>query len=85
VLAVTSLGMAKLSRPRSGPNRCRVVAIWKDAFDAAKEIELPDGAQGLAVTLSVKERKEYSADGRVRSAVSASVVLAGVHPVFVSP
>ena len=40
VLSFTSLGMAQMSRPSSGPSRPRVVAMWKDAFGPQVEIEV---------------------------------------------
>src|ERR1039457_6550679 len=41
VLSLTSFGMARLSRPQTGLSRSRVVALWKDRFNGATEIELP--------------------------------------------
>jgi hypothetical protein len=35
VLSLTSIGMSNLSRPQSGPNRSRVVAMWKDALSSS--------------------------------------------------
>jgi predicted amidohydrolase len=43
VLALTSLGMTQLSRPKTPPSRSRIVALWKDRFNGATEIELPPG------------------------------------------
>jgi hypothetical protein len=81
VLSLTSVGMAQLSRPQSGPNRCRVVAMWKDAFSSASEIELPIGFDAVAISLSIRYREEYSADGRGDDAAAAFPILSGVHPI----
>lgn len=84
VLAITSLGMSNLSSPRAGGvNRCRVLAIWKDACGSAIEIELPKGADALALSLSMKTRKEYTADGRERTVLCP--VLSGKHPIPPAP
>jgi len=81
VLALTSFGMSQLSRPRAGPSRSRVVAMWKDAFDSATEIELPPEADGVAISLSMRYRKEYTADGRGDDLTAAFPILSGVHPI----
>jgi hypothetical protein len=85
VLAITSLGMAKLSRPKSGPNRYRVIGLWKDALGAETEIELPEGSEAIALSLSMKERTEYTADGRSGSIAAVCPVLSGLHPVSAEP
>ena len=54
VLSLTSLGMTQLSRPRAEPLRSRVVALWKDRFNGATEIELPRGDEAIAISLSTR-------------------------------
>jgi hypothetical protein len=81
VLSLTSLGMAQLSRPQSGPSRSRVVALWKDRFNGATEIELPPGNDAIAVSLSIRYREEFTADGRGDGGTAAFPVLSGVHPI----
>ncbi len=81
VLSFTSLGMSQISRPQSGPSRSRVVAMWKDAFSKASEIELPVGYDAVAISLSVRYREEYTADGRGDDAGAAFPILSGVHPI----
>ncbi len=81
VLCLTSLGMSRLSRPEAGPSRSRVVALWKDAFKGATEIELPDGCNAVAVSLSIRYREEFTADGRGDENAAAFPILAGVHPI----
>jgi hypothetical protein len=82
VLALTSIGMSQLSRPQSGPNRSRVIALWKDALhSSATEIELPPGYDAVAVSLSLRYKEEYTADGRGDDGAAAYPILAGVHPI----
>jgi hypothetical protein len=81
VLALTSRGMAQLSRPESGPSRSQVVALWKDRFKGATEIELPQGHEAIAVSLSIRYREEFTADGRGDGGSAAFPILAGVHPI----
>jgi hypothetical protein len=82
VISVSSLGMVQLSRrePKDPPNR--TVALWKDSDEArAKELLLPDGAEALALTVSVKYTTETTADARDCHNASAVPVLTGVHSI----
>jgi predicted amidohydrolase len=81
VLALTSIGMAELSRPKAGPSRSRVIALWKDAFEGPTEIELPAGYAGVAISLSIRYEEEYTADGRGADSDGAYPVLSGIHPI----
>jgi hypothetical protein len=81
VLSLTSLGMAQLSRPQTGPNRSRVVALWKDRFKGATEIELPQGSDAIAISLSTRYDEEFTADGRGDGGTAAYPTLSGVHPI----
>jgi hypothetical protein len=81
VLSLTSLGMAQLSRPQVGPDRSRLVALWKDRFNGATEIELPPGNDAIAVSLSIRYREEFTADGRGDGGSAAFPILSGVHPI----
>jgi hypothetical protein len=82
VLALTSIGMSQLSRPQSGPNRSRVIALWKDAFHSATEIELPTLHDAVAISLSLRYKDEYTADGRGKDE-GAYPILSGVHAIGV--
>jgi hypothetical protein len=55
--------------------------MWKDAFSGATEIELPDGYDAVAVSLSIRYREEYAADGRGDDGNAAFPILSGVHPI----
>ena len=81
VLSLTSLGMSQLSRPETGPSRSRVIALWKDRFKGAVEIELPAGCEAVAISLSIRYREEFTADGRGDGGNAAYPILSGVHPI----
>ena len=81
VLSLTSFGMARLSRPQTGLSRSRVVALWKDRFNGATEIELPPENDAVAVSLSTRYREEFTADGRGDDGSAAFPILSGVHPI----
>ena len=82
VLTVTSIGMSLLSRPFAGPSRGRIVALWKDAKrNAPVEIELPDGYDGVVLSLTARWFEEFTADGRSDGKSASHPVLSGVHPV----
>jgi hypothetical protein len=57
------------------------VAIWKDRFGSANEIELPEGCDAVAVSLSIRYEEEFTADGRGDDKNAAYPVLSGVHPI----
>lgn len=81
VLSLTSKGMAQISRARSEINKSRVVAIWKDRFASANEIELPDGCDAVAISLSIRYEEEFTADGRGDGSNAAYPILSGIHPI----
>jgi hypothetical protein len=83
VLTVTSAGMAKLSRPHgSAPSRDPVIALWKDAKSGNQvEISLPDGYDGVVLSLSRRYAEEWSADGRSDGGTSGYPSLTGIFPV----
>jgi hypothetical protein len=63
VLTLTSLGMATRSRP-PGVSVSRVVALWNDPIDGLREIELGLRADAVALSVSVRGRNAWTADGR---------------------
>jgi len=77
VLALTSIGMSEISRPLAGPNRSRVIALWKDPFHPSMEIELPLGYDAIAISVSTRYRAEFTSDGRKKDAPVP--FLSGVH------
>jgi hypothetical protein len=56
------------------------VAIWKDAFSSATEVELPLGYDAVAASLSILYREEYTAVGRGDDAAAAFPILSGTAP-----
>lgn len=82
VLTLTSIGMSSLSRPVDGSvSRSRVVALWKDAEKGPIEIELPEGCDGIVLSLSVRYKEEWAADGRSDHKNAGYPLLSGIHPV----
>jgi len=54
VLTVTSSGMANLSQPQPGrTNKCRTIALWRDAKAGVQEIELAPDAAAVLLNLTV--------------------------------
>lgn len=81
VLALTSAGMARLSRlPGKPPSR--VVALWKDGRGGTPlEISLDDGAEAIVLCLTQSYDTEWTADGRDDDAATGYVRLHGTHQV----
>jgi hypothetical protein len=82
VLTLTSLGMARRSRPflrATGrrPDPSRVIALWRDAVDGEAEICLDADENACVLSLECRRRKEYSADGRHDGTQSRYPVFAG--------
>jgi len=63
VLTLTSFGMAHRSRP-PGVGRSPVVALWKGPGQAAREIPLKRGAQGILLSANATRTAKRSYDGR---------------------
>ena len=80
VLAVTALGMAKLSRPNNVSENDRVVAIWKEAGENAKQISLPHDKHAVVLCLKAKEITEMTTDGRDFEG-TILLQLNGTHPI----
>jgi len=82
VLTVTSLGLAEASRPRfQKTTKSRVVGLWRDsASGQAFELELPPGANGLALTLCRDFQREWSCDGRSDGGMASHLRLASCTP-----
>jgi hypothetical protein len=80
VLTLTSLGMARLSRPPGKPES-RAIGLWKDPLAGAVQIDLPDGCDGVVLSLTRERTRERTADGRDDAWGSDYIRLNGVHPV----
>ena len=84
VLTVTSLGMAQLSRSETGERGSRVVALWKDDKDGRNvPIELPEGADGLVLSLARERKREWTADNRPGAGRAYYPTLVGIHAVSI--
>jgi len=83
VLTLTSIGMSLLSRPPDFPEPSRVIALWKDALGGRPvEISMPPEAEAMVLTLTVKYKEEWTADGRSDGGVSGYPVLSDTKPVL---
>jgi hypothetical protein len=86
VLSLTSIGMCRLSRPPHIKSASRVVALWKDARSGTPvEIELPQGADAIVLSLTVEYLEEWTADGRSDLCTTGYPTLAGIHPITARP
>lgn len=82
VLTLTSLGMVLRSTSRGALPVSRKVALWKDR-GGVRELELPEGAAGLLLSLSSSRNTEYSADGRSDGGHASNIVYSGHKAVFI--
>jgi hypothetical protein len=82
VLTLTSIGMAKLSRPPHVGTESRVIGLWKDSHTGDPvRIELPDAAEAVVLSLVELDKEEWTADGRTDKCKAGVPVFGGVHPV----
>jgi hypothetical protein len=80
VLSLTSLGMsARTKDPERQKDQSRIVALWKDSAKSATQLELPEGAGALLLTLSMKETNEWTTD--MRSYPAFNPILSGCHAI----
>ena len=79
ILTLTSLGMTTLSRP-AGMGRSRTIALWKDSQTGTPvQIDLPEGADGVVLSLASERKSEWTLDGRKRDV--QRLILCGQHEV----
>jgi len=64
VLTLTSMGMARRSRPH-GHDASPVIALWKDPRGSVREIALEGGAQAVVLSVAMSRATRRSADGRM--------------------
>lgn len=81
VLTLTSLGMARRSRPPGSPPS-RVIALWKDPARGQREIEIEAGALGVLLTLGEQRQRTWTADGRCHGDSTPRLVLERVTQVL---
>jgi len=75
ILTLTSLGLIKRAQMPAS-KAPRYIALWKEPFGEARELELPDGAQALLLTLSPMRETSYTVDGRPDSRAVAFTLTA---------
>jgi hypothetical protein len=64
VLTLTSMGMARRSRPH-GHDASPVIALWKDPGGSVREIALESGAQAVVLSVAMSRATRRCADGRI--------------------
>jgi len=80
VLALTSYGMARRSRPhRHEPSA--VIALWKEPSGGAREIPLESGAHAVLLTVCGDRATRRSADGRRPADTGASIFDVAIHQI----
>jgi hypothetical protein len=82
VIAMTSLGMAMRSEPRSSPPS-RSIALWKDAERGLKEIELSPNANAILLIASEGRETAWTADGRQHDGWTPRLVLEEIRQLHV--
>ncbi len=89
VLTLTSLGMAKRSRPReedraaAAEDKSRVIALWRDAIYGEREISVEPGHDACVLSLVCRSTREYTIDGRSDDETAHFPVFAGAHSFLV--
>lgn len=81
VLTLTSLGMAKRSRPAGHPPS-RVIALWKDPSRGLHEIGIGRGALAVLLTLGKQAKTAWTADGRGHEDSAPRLVLQSVTQIY---
>lgn len=81
VLSVTSLGLVTRSNHYHGQRR-RVIGLWRDSRTGTRELELPEGAQAVVLSLTRHDVREHTIDGRTKVDDSFEWTLSGMLPVF---
>jgi hypothetical protein len=82
VLTLTSLGMSERSKPKEGfVPRNRVIGLWRDAINGEKQLELPDDADALVLSIAPELREEWTADGRRDGGIASFPVFREMRPV----
>jgi hypothetical protein len=78
VLSLTSVGMAKRSRPTEDmPDRSNTIALWRDVAYGEREITLAKGHDACLLSLVRKAQEEYTIDGRGDAQRACFPVFAG--------
>lgn len=85
VLTLTSLGMAKRSKPRRGDtDRRNVIALWRDVKYGERELELSQDDNAAVLSLVPHFSEEFTADGRGDDGMAFFPVFGGFYSMRVS-
>ena len=84
VLSMTSLGMARMSKPSptSGDvvDKSSTIALWRDAIYGEREIALGPGHDACVLSLVNRTAQEFTIDGRLESRQASFPVYANILP-----
>lgn len=80
VLTLTSLGMVQLPLA-AGYEPSRVVGLWKDRFQGSREITLAPDSDAVALSVTIENHVEWTADGRKDRGNSTYLRLNGIHQI----
>jgi hypothetical protein len=54
----------------------RIIALWRDGGSGlSQQIQLPDSSEAVVLTVNVKEKTEFAADGRSDHGVTGYPIL----------
>jgi hypothetical protein len=80
VLTITCSGMVDRAQKPGFPLR-RVIGLWKDGAGGAVELELPQAAHALVLTLTERNVTQRTLDGRTDGDATTQLKLSGQHAV----
>jgi hypothetical protein len=81
VLSLTSLGLIQRSNAAGRVPSSRVVGLWRDDRGDSVELQLPEGAHALCLSLRATGFSEHTLDGRDDANTSESWRMVGIQPV----
>jgi hypothetical protein len=82
VITLSPLGMVSRFQPRRG-TPSRAIALWSDVQGPPRKIELEKGADAVLLSVAIEDRCEVAADGRRDGIATNTVILGGVHQIFI--
>ncbi|MBV8535320.1 MAG: hypothetical protein JO128_07000 [Alphaproteobacteria bacterium] len=83
VLTLTCLGMIRRSANPGDPD-FRQIALWKQPFGQARELHLPAGHHGLALSLTMTRDVQFTMDGRSDTGLTRQFKLSGIRGIKIS-
>ena len=58
------------------------MGLWRDPYGETIELELPEGSDGLSISLARSEEEEFTLDGRGDGSAAYAWRISGTLPVF---